>query len=267
MASLQRLRVATFNVHGFANGNSVNTFDEICELLCAADLDVIGLQEASRALLPELVRKLGEGKYQQVARYGGTAILTRLPVVSGSNAKPGKGRYCCCELQLPFDRTGQRPIRVVVVHLDHRKESTRMNEMKTIVGELGARGSDIWLGDFNSLTQSDYTKQEWNEIAAVRHRNNWELPVSDLTSFVTAPLKVKGTQCKGMGLCDAFELASDANRSGPLGTSRFNTRIDYIFYGAQYFKDAGWSIVTCEHLDCRKYSDHNLVVATFMKEE
>lgn len=265
----KRLRVGTFNVHGFANGRLENTFDEICHLLGEANLDILGLQEASGALLPELVRKLGKDAYKLATKFGGTAILTRLPIVDNSTAKPGKGRYCCCEVMLPVnDGDDIQTCRFIVLHLDHRKEQTRMDEVKVIVKTFERNGAplpQVWVGDFNALTRADYTHQEWNQIAQVRQKNRWEPPISDLTSIMTAPAEKTTPLSKGLGLSDAFASVPPTNRSGPLGTSRFDTRIDYVYFDAQHFNKAGWTISACDHVDSKKFSDHNLVIATFEK--
>lgn len=270
MSSLQspstklRLRVGSFNVHQWTNGHSEHTFDDICSLLCKANLDIIGLQEASRALLPELVSKLGENRYELAAKFGGTVILSRLPVVTiGDNSKIGKGRYCFCSVVFPGDDTQQQAFSIIAVHLNHKKEEKRVKEIRAIVRGFERENlplPDLWMGDFNALTRKDYTKEEWNRIYQVRSRNHWELPVSDLTLAVMSK-----TNHKGLGLRDAYAFVPESNRLGPLSTCRFGTRIDYVYFRAERMGAAGWNIAACEHVDCRRISDHNLVIATFEK--
>lgn len=287
------LRVGSLNVHQFYNGHSERTFAGICDLLRLADLDLIGLQEASGALLPPLVAQLNatntkaNTEYALAAKFGGTAIVTRLRIVrnvSAAQKKPGEGRYSCCRVLLPSsvdtseeeDALNQEEIfHIAVVHLDHRKESHRLKEIHAIVHDLTETHHlplfDFWLGDFNALTASDYTQEEWNLIAAIRSQNCWEQPVSDLTSGMTssAPVLAKRNKKRkalgSLGLQDAFLSVLPHSRSGPLGTSRFDTRIDYVFYNRQRLSTAGWTIVSCQHIDCKDLSDHNLVVATFEK--
>lgn len=271
-SSASPLRVGTFNVHSFSDGNCEDTYEEICELLCDANLDIIGLQEAKGNRLPCLLSRLGKDTYTLAARYGGTAILTRLPVVEGSGEKLGKGRYCSCEVVLPCYRGENRQtLSVMVVHLDHKEEKKRLSEIKSIVQAFRTKGAplcDLWLGDFNALTQSDYSRQHWREITQVRSRNNWELPVSDLTSAIVVPakrkqVKRKQAEWKGLGLTDAFKALPEANRSGPLSTCRFGTRIDYVYYQDLRLRETGWRIAAIVHHDSKKCSDHNLVIATF----
>lgn len=272
--STTRLRIGTFNVHQFSNGDSDHTFDGICRILAEADLDIIGLQEATGHLLPKLRLALGkEQQYTLAAKFGGTALLSRFPVEAIS--KPGNGRYCCCNVAVPMSASASI-FSVAVVHLDHRREDRRMIEVGTIVKDFqrtecgvdddSPQSFDFWLGDFNALTASDYSRNEWTEITNVRKRSHWELPVSDLTTAMTTSSS-KTTKCRkkgavALGLRDAF--VESPVRKGPLGTSRFNTRIDYIFFRPQRLYQSGWDVVSCEHVDTKKIlSDHNLVIATF----
>jgi len=264
------LRVGTFNVHGWTNGRSEDKFQEICSLLHAADLDIIGLQEASRARLPALVSLLGRGEYRLAAKFGGTAILTRLPIANdGLNGRNsvGLGRISCCSVILPGG-TEEEAFSAVVIHLNHKKEALRLKEIRTIVEDLEKKGLplfDLWMGDFNALTEADYSKEEWDHIFEIRNRNCWELPVTNLTSAMTSKPKTKESLWKGLGLHDAYTSVPQQRRSGPLCTCRFATRIDYVYFNAQRMNAAGWSVVACEHVDSKEYSDHNLVIATFKK--
>mmetsp|Transcript_37749 Transcript_37749/g.82245 ORF Transcript_37749/g.82245 Transcript_37749/m.82245 type:complete len:293 (+) Transcript_37749:276-1154(+) len=261
------LRVGTFNVHGFSNGHCQDTFPEICEMICDANLDILALQEATGKRLPYLLSRLGSDTYTLAAKHGGTAILTRLPVVK-RNEKPGKGRYSWCTVSLPGDceESHCQTLSIIAVHLDHKSEKKRKSEIKQIVHSFHTKGvplCDLWLGDFNALTESDYSHQEWRDITQVRSRNHWELPVTYLTSNMVASHKEKDAVWQGLGLTDAFQAAPRDCRKGPLSTCRFGTRIDYVYFQSEKFNGHGWQIVAIEHRDSKKCSDHNLVVATF----
>ena len=134
----------------------------------------------------------------------------------------------------------------MVLHLDHRKETTRLQELRTIQRDFAKQDipfPDLIMGDFNALTANDYTQAEWNAIAQARRRNGWELPVSDVTTFVT----------QSLGLTDAYQAEAEAAAAGPKGTSRFDTRIDYVFFREAAFlaARAGWNLVACQHYDCK----------------
>ena len=50
----------------------------------------------------------------------------------------------------------------------------------------------VWVGDFNSLTQEDYTIEEWNKITRVRQMNCWEKPHVDVTNKVYSNFQMIG---------------------------------------------------------------------------
>ena len=74
------------------------------------------------------------------------------------------------------------------MHLDHRTETTRLNEIVSIRNSLNdifeKNTPQIWTGDFNALTKDDYSSDQWNEITEVRAKDNWELPQTDLTEKI-----------------------------------------------------------------------------------
>ena len=62
-----------------------------------------------------------------------------------------------------------------------------------------------------------------------------------------------------MQMIDAWEAAPKERRIGPLGTSRFNTRIDYIYLSSAL----DGAVRACEHCVAMPLvSDHNMVKAT-----
>ena len=264
------MRLGTFNVHEFTNTNGQDTFNEICQILCSVDLDLIGLQECNGKMIPELLLQLnncckGKQKFLLAAKFGGTTVFTRLSVV-GEAIKPGEGRYSCCSALWP---DSDQPFQVMVIHLDHRKETTRMKELQTIVQDFQKQNlqlPDIIMGDFNALTRSDYSSQEWDEIMKVRILGNWELPMTDVTAAMTCIIR-KGKAATKIfpstkaGYADAYQSAP--RREGPKSTCRFGTRIDYVYYNRQALSAHQWIIEACEQYRCGGISDHNLVVATF----
>ena len=278
------------------NGYYEDTFEDICDILIKANLDMIGLQETTGFLLDELVTKLNNKnnnknskqgeihnnhRYILAAKHGGTALVTRLSVVPGSTSKLGKGRYSSCRVVLPSSRdddaeaTGvsRSELGAVVIHLDHQNEKVRMEQTRTMIRTFLQKGEslpDLWMGDFNALTKFDYTKAEWSEIADIRARNFWESPVTELTGALTSVTSSKKQKALlPIPLCDSW--SSCPHRTGPAATCRFGTRIDYIYYYDQRFREEGLELVSCEHMGHahvsgggkKGLSDHNLVVTTF----
>ena len=116
-----------------------------------------------------------------------------------------------------------------------------MNEMKNILKLINPyiqSYPSILLGDFNALTKSDYNDKEWKKIYNIRRKGNWELPVHILT--------------------DKLKLIwNDTGKNNYYETSRYNTRIDYI-YTLNIFTKSYNVVKTMPHI-----SDHNLVTITF----
>ena len=85
-----------------------------------------------------------------------------------------------------------QPFYLTCLHLDHRLEPHRLKELeiiKSTIASLVTNNSQnntphVWVGDFNSLTQEDYTIEEWNKITRVRQMNCWEKPHVDVTNKV-----------------------------------------------------------------------------------
>ena len=85
-----------------------------------------------------------------------------------------------------------QPFYLTCLHLDHRLEPHRLKELEVIKRTIDSLAADnsqnntphVWVGDFNSLTQEDYTSEELNKITRVRKMNCWEKPQVDVTNKV-----------------------------------------------------------------------------------
>lgn len=102
------------------------------------------------------------------------------------------------------------------------------------------------VGDFNSLNTSDYSVKELESIKATRRKNNWE------------DVKVDVMGLTG-GWVDCYTEAQRTAFRGPLHTSRFHTRIDYVFLNEELADMV--QVVEYEHVES-DVSDHNMVVCT-----
>ncbi len=144
-------------------------------------------------------------------------------------------------------------------------EPLRLTELEDIRRRLSDLFEDehhqIWAGDFNALTRTDYSDAQWQEVCDVRRRNRWEAPCVDVTARVKAPSQEAGEedarQAGGLGMVDCWE---EAGKSGELRTCRFDTRIDYVF-ASRSFLDAH-KLVKCQHI-VDSASDHNMILAEF----
>ena len=148
---------------------------------------------------------------------------------------------------------GLGKIVVTCLHLHHAKRDKRLREIEIIQDDLGNANlmvdiEHIMAGDFNALTRTDYTENEWQEIGRIRSQNRWEKCFTDETDYVKNSMGFR--DCKDLVLNDI---------EGPLSTCKFNTRIDYIFY-----KGNAFGCQKIQHFDSDT-SDHNAVVCHFNK--
>jgi endonuclease/exonuclease/phosphatase family metal-dependent hydrolase len=139
------------------------------------------------------------------------------------------------------------------LHLDHRKEPTRLEQIRAIRQELDniftSDHCQIWTGDYNALTKEDYTGQNWQNITDIRARNGWELPQIDVTSRMK----------KDYGFKDTWAMVGCPR---PIKTCRFDTRIDYIYANPKLL--SLYDVQNVLHIDDTS-SDHNMVKTTFTK--
>jgi len=130
---------------------------------------------------------------------------------------------------------------VTNVHLNYIDEKIRNEEIDDILEKINTYTHEypsILLGDFNALTKSDYTVKEWSDIFKVRKYGQWELPVHELTDKLNNEWY-------------------DCGNHIPVVTSRYNTRIDYI-----YTKNMNILHYNIEET-MPSISDHNLVMMRF----
>jgi len=109
------------------------------------------------------------------------------------------------------------------------------------------------LGDFNALSEMDYSSSYLQKITEVRRNENWELP----KFLVTNRLRERYIDC--------FQKLNQNTQipkiDQQISTCRFNTRIDYIWISANLAKCIDWEKSSCKILD-HKLSDHNAIFAT-----
>lgn len=262
-AAPQQLRMVTLNVHGWHNETD-GAFKRLTKTLRALNPDVVALQEATKHRVPSLARALGFAN--MLCRHN-CALLSphALELMMPATKELERTRHIAGRVHIPGWPV---PVEVVCLHLDHVREPTRFAEAAKLAAYLQQPVHQVWLGDFNALTRTDVSANEWAAIADHRARNAWEAPVSDLTDSLratTAPKKGRkagsgAASSLALGLTDAWQVANA--RRGPLGTSRFGTRIDYCFI-SRALADAV-NVAHCEHVDtvAAETSDHNAVCTT-----
>ena len=87
------------------------------------------------------------------------------------------------------------------------------------------------------------------QISDIREKNKWELPQTEVTNKIKEEFHFK----------DVWTLGG---RPGTVKTCRFDTHIDYIF--ANEVMLSNYKIECVKHVEDGA-SDHNMVIATFIK--
>lgn len=308
MRDTRTLRICTLNVHGWHNEER-GAFEGLVRMLAAARPDVIALQEATKRRVPELATALGNLHW--TVRHN-CAILSSLPLrgfeegqssgrgneagrrgmggkgsTDGKGFKGDKGGKVRNSVATITPRDGL-DVQICCLHLDHVREPTRLVQLDAVATRqlFGASkpAAQVWLGDLNALTRSDYDDDAWAAIAEHRSDANWEAPQSDVSDVMTGGAtsgggvgggarrrKRRGANAGSVGkrlgggvrtslaFTDCWTAAGE--RAGPLGTSRFATRIDYVYVSPSVAAVA--EVKSCEHLKTIPHvSDHNAVLAT-----
>ena len=199
------------------------------------------------------------------------------------------------------DSIGVIKMGVFCVQLNLRSESIRMSQLskikklkKTFCDKIDNNMAIIILGSFNSLRKLDYSNKKWKEIHDIRQKNNWELPMDDVTSTIEKwgfidclnylRLKTererKRERKRTVNLNESDDMDSkNNNRNNKLGmeledldidnekwtnvidgkvaTCRYDTRIDFVFCNKYFYKV--FDVVKVEHLTHNNASTHALV--------
>jgi endonuclease/exonuclease/phosphatase family metal-dependent hydrolase len=147
-----KLRVASYNVHGFVGSDGKRDVARIAEVVRQLDADAIALQEVTFDQEPlELpgYRSFSAPVQRHELPFG-NQILTRLPIVS-------ERRICLAyhareprnALEVIMD-TGARPLRLIATHLGLRPGERRFQVKRILEHVVGGENSvTVLLGDFN----------------------------------------------------------------------------------------------------------------------
>lgn len=224
---MDNFSIMSLNVHNFCNSDMKDSLQDVKSLILK--YDIIALQEVYNK------EKLGEiVKGYNYSYNRGLLFMTKHPIELLKNKSSDKF------ISLFVLLNGIR-IFVTNVHLNYIDEKIRNEEIDDILDKINTYTHEypsILLGDFNSLTRSDYTVKEWSDIFKVRKYGQWELPVHELTDKLNNEWY-------------------DCGKNNPLVTSRYNTRIDYIY--TKNMKIINYNIEET----MPSISDHNLVMMRF----
>lgn len=156
-----KVRVASYNVHGYVGSDGKRDVPRIARVLRSLEAEVIALQEVDfhpSVGEPEPLELLAElagfrAYCAPIERHGlpfGNALFTRLPALSTRRiclAYPAREPRTALEVVL---ETGARPLRIVATHLGLRPAERRF-QVRTILKHVAGdeRSVTVLLGDFN----------------------------------------------------------------------------------------------------------------------
>lgn len=255
------MRVITWNVHQFRTATSWPNALEVMHELKELDSDIVLLQECAPILeyldkdtnmivkITKPVETLAMSTgYPFWIRSGECAILSKHKILRWDSIPISQG-FC---IQAIID-SPHAPINFVSVYLNYKDEETRISQIRIILESLYKDKIPVVLGgDFNSLTEDDYLKSDFEKIKEVRKKNDWEEPKYEVTNMI-----------KDKGYIDVWKQPgtdiSKYDRNAP-GTCRFDTRIDYFYMNkTKLFK----RVHRCEILKTN-ISDHDILVLDFL---
>ncbi len=245
------IRIATYNIHYFRDMSDRATVRRLSDYLKHKEIDVLCLQEV---IVP---RNLVEGVYlykyetikQMVSKLGFKYFFFDKASFLFVASKIELQKKQVLDLKynrkaLVFELKSKTPITVVNTHLytdtnkfknnNQKEEDIRAKQMKQIVQHLSNKNSII-LGDFNSLTTTDYTEKEMGDM------KNYE--------YIHTPEKNKVIQLIKK---NKYKDSSDFT-SSPKYTHIHKRRVDYIFY-------RGLEINQYHNYSNFEISDHSMLI-------
>jgi len=268
------VKVATYNIHGWVDANHVSNLDRVAEVVNAQDPDILCLQEVYPCWeLPCLLEFLRKTLFSHCLRWQGCAVLSKAKILIKEYGKDQEeelekegGAYHKLLEQAPgFNENRPRYVTVEVshveqesvpvfylscIHLFPKYSELRLEEVQRIASDLTplfkADAPQIWAGDFNTLSQGDYSEEEWSNILSLRQETGREAPSSDVTDSMQT-----------LGFRDSW---IEDNKPPPRTTSRFDTRVDYVYTSESFNKS--WDLKSILHFP-HDASDHSCVIATF----
>jgi len=266
------IRIASYNIHGWVDADGESNLDRVAEVVNDHDPDIICLQEVYACWdLPCLLEFLRKTNFEHTLRWEGCAILSKrkflIEEYSSQDAvedgvyyhrlldkAPGfnfnRPRYLTAKIKTE-DKPEETLFYLTCIHLVPKYSELRCEEIVRISEDLSPLLQDgrqqVWCGDFNTLSRGDYTDSEWEEIVRIRRDNGRKAPINDVIDAI-----------HNLGFQDNWV---SAGRPEPRTTSRFDTRVDYVFSSESFNKS--WTLQSFKHVP-HNASDHSFVVAQFV---
>jgi protein-tyrosine phosphatase/endonuclease/exonuclease/phosphatase family metal-dependent hydrolase len=240
----QSLRIFTLNVYNPKSGSI--ELDNIFRIINESEAEIIVLTECGQEAFQELEERLrcNDAAYAD-ADYWGNGILTRTLNLRNCGCVklshwPSEVRSAVvAEISLSKFTT----IRLIGTHLEVSDEASRLEQV-SLLDELIGLSDSILVGDFNSLTESDYHTEAMESLIQTREKANKSPPRWNVMNQLIAHHGMLDT-----GKSQEFQA-----------TTLYGTRVDYILLGESCglkFKPDSYRVINC--IDPNT-TDHNAVM-------
>lgn len=261
------MRIATFNIHTWTGDNEdygvVNdeVFGDCAAFVRSLHLDALAIQEAPaigremRGLLDEFGEAIGMHCSPVRAYDIYNAIYTREKPQEVVRRDLDRHRGVVAAI-VP---SAFGEVALCATHLDHRWEELRLDQLEVLASfvedlDVGA----LVMGDFNALDLRDYDAVTLGNIAEGRRAGRWEMPLGSVIEQIHdlgwLDLVRKGARPRAGAWEKRKALPQELT-----ATSRFDTRVDYLFATPPLAAKVTVKAVEVRH--ARDVSDHGLVLA------
>jgi endonuclease/exonuclease/phosphatase family metal-dependent hydrolase len=262
MSRAHGLRVCTWNVHGWCDAWGRLGYARAEATLRALNLDVIALQEVfDPERLAHLDEALSTRHAYAPAAWGANALLARPALLDPCPlALDALGGELRSAVRAGVTLGGVR-VTVAATHLDVHDEAVRCAQYAQLAAALPRAAPAVLLGDFNALRPSDYDPQRRREVTDKRRDAGLDPPDDALMRRLDGDgwYDLVRLAALGGGVAGYADALGEPLPRGLSATSRFGTRVDYIFGNAALLARFA---VTATLVGDGAASDHHPVVVT-----
>mmetsp|Transcript_9416 Transcript_9416/g.15370 ORF Transcript_9416/g.15370 Transcript_9416/m.15370 type:complete len:287 (-) Transcript_9416:2363-3223(-) len=251
--SMNRIRVVQYNVRGFVASDGSCTSASICRELKDLNANVVCLNEFCLAKGSACVSKVFREELgghlvffgHSTSKRGvfGNAVWSDMPIKdlakvdldggsileypqgTGNTHRIKRGLLLC---EIDGSSRGMPCFAIGCTHLDHMCEQERITQVEHCLRSLSDYDTLPLLlsGDFNALTQVDYSVEEWSKLEKRHSERNWSGPEPGVCLELL----------KSRGFRDCFEEAGSGSKwSASVLSPQY--RIDYCFASSTFLRE------------------------------
>ncbi len=264
------MQIVSFNIRGWRRINNESNLSRLAALLKQVDADIIGLNEVDHPLHKEegialewLAKQLDMTWFfgACLTRSGtpspgsyGNALLTRTKVHAVETGLftrlPEKQRRGFIRASLEVEN---RPLNLVVTHLDHTDERARMLQLEDLLHSVGD-SVDVVIGDFNCIHPRDYDDRPETLTRLSQHPIAFHMTNGEVGPIVCSRMEEAG-------FVDAF-VHREVLGGNTFMRAEEPVRLDYVCVASPWIDSLTDVGVVDEPID-EEASDHRPVYAAF----